>query len=162
MLPDAVYRRRPDGGWVCTEDEELFGPPPPDPSLDDAVACLIGETLEETGSRLLLGPAGIGSHVDHVITSRAVGRASMERRVPLWQWRDEPYASWSGAAPARADCVVIPYSRSSLAVKLDALRCYRSQVSMLWPAGADWRTMVSTTGLCGEQGEVFEPQHTIS
>lgn len=156
-LGDAVYRRRTDGGWVCTEEGELFDPPPPDPALDDAVTELVGQALEETRSGLLLGPAGVGGHVDHVLVARAVARCARERLVPSWRWRDQPYTLSSGAVPEDPGGVLVPYTPGSLAAKLAAVGCYASQVPMLWPGGTDWRGLLSASGPPWEPGEEFEP-----
>jgi len=161
-LADAVYRRRPDGGWVCIEDGQLFEPPPPDPALDEAVTELIGQALEETRSGLLLGPAGFGGHVDHVLVARAVARCARERLVPTWWWRDQPYSASSAAVPEGTGGVLVPFTPASLAAKLAAVGFYASQVPMLWPGGEDWRGMLSAPGPSGEPGEAFEPHPAAS
>lgn len=162
MLRDAVYRRRPDGAWVCNEDIDMFAVPPADPPLDASILGLLEQAIDETGCAFLLGPSGMGSHVDHVLTDRAARHAAERRSLPLWRWADEPYASLDGEASETAGCVVVPYSSASLAAKLDAISCYGSQVPMLWPGDADWRAAVSMTGPTGKPGEVFAAQHASS
>ena len=155
LIPDVVYRRGPDGAWACDEDADMFAVPAADPLLDSAVGDLIEQAISESGCVLLLGPSAEGSHVDHVLTDRAVRFAAGRHGLPLWRWKDEPYASADGGSPAPEGSVVVPYSPATLAVKLDAVSCYASQVPMLWPGNADWRAAVSRTGPPGGHGEVF-------
>jgi LmbE family N-acetylglucosaminyl deacetylase len=155
LIPDVVYRPRPDGGWACDEDADMFAIPPMDPLLDDAVRDLIGQAISKSGCGLLLGPSAAGSHVDHVLTDRAVSSAAAQHGLPLWRWKDEPYASADGGGTATDGSVVVPYSPVTLALKLDAISCYTSQVPMLWPGGTRWRTAVSITGPPGRRGELF-------
>lgn len=153
-FPDAVYRSGPGGGWVCETDDDMFTAPPDDPGLDRQISKLLSGVIDVTAAALLLGPMGIGGHVDHVLARRAVVRAAAAHGLPLLCWQDEPYASWSPPAPDHA-AVRVPYTRRSLAAKLAAVGCYRSQLSMLWPDDQDWRSEVSRTGSESAPGEVF-------
>mgnify|MGYP001446109947 CR=1 FL=1 len=153
-VPDAVYRSRPGGGWVCKEDSDMFAPPPSDPDLDRQVEKLVLGMIDATAARLVLGPLGTGAHVDHVLTRRAVLRAAAARGVPALCWQDEPYASWS-PPPLDQTAVRVAYTTRSLAAKLAAVACYRSQLGMLWPDGQDWRAAVARAGAGGPPGEVF-------
>lgn len=161
LILDAVYRSGPTGEWVCDDDADMFAVPPVDPALDDAVRDLIEDAIDKSGCALLFGPSAAGSHVDHVLTERAVRSAAEQRGLPLWQWKDEPYASDSGAIVTEGS-VVVPYSPTRLEAKLDAISCYASQVPMLWPGDADWRTAVSMTGPQGSRGELFTPHDAAS
>lgn len=155
LIPDVVYRLRPDGAWACDEDADMFAVPPVDPDLDDAVRDLVEQAIDESGCVLILGPSAAGSHVDHILTDRAVRFAAEQLGLPLWRWKDEPYASAEGGRAAADGSVVVPYSPATLAVKLDAISCYASQVPMLWPGGTRWRTEVSITGPPGRHGELL-------
>jgi LmbE family N-acetylglucosaminyl deacetylase len=153
-VPDAVYRSRPGGGWVCEEDDDMFAPPPGDPGLDRQLEKLVLGVIDATAAALVLSPLGTGGHVDHVLTRRAALRAAAARSVPVLCWQDEPYASWS---PPRLDdtAVRVPYTPRSLAAKLAAVGCYRSQLGMLWPNGQDWKAAVARAGAGAPPGEVF-------
>lgn len=155
-LPDAVYRRRPDGRWVCNADEDMFAAPPLDPDLDAAVLALVVEAIDAVGAGLLLGPADIGSHVDHVITREAVLRAAAARALPVLLWQDQPYAT-ATPPPERGPVIHVRYTDTSLEAKLGAIGCYASQLAVLWPAGQDWRTRVAGLGRLDGRGpgEVF-------
>ncbi|SFD70436.1 PIG-L deacetylase family protein [Streptomyces aidingensis] len=160
-VPDAVYRRRPGGGWVCEEDGDMFSVPPDDPGLDRRLAELVLGAAEATGATLVLGPVGTGGHVDHVLTRRAVLRAAAARGLPVLCWQDEPYASWS-KPDMDGPALRVPFTPETLAAKLGAVACYRSQLGMLWPGGQDWRAAVSRAGAGGPPGEVFCRPHAAS
>lgn len=126
-LPEAPHRR-------YRSAPELFTPPRPDDTAETDLVRLLAPRL--TSADLVLAPQGIGDHVDHLITARAVAAAAPPARVG-W-WRDVPYvarAPRSGGAPEhgvpggtdRADEVTVDIG-TVLAVKTAAAQCYTTQL----------------------------------
>lgn len=123
-LPEAPHR-----GYGSAP--ELFAPPHADDTVGAELESLIRPLLAPAD--LVLAPQGIGGHVDHLITARAVAATAPSRRT-CW-WRDVPYVA---RAPHAAGGP--PLGRSAetaevtvdigtvLACKIAAASCYASQL----------------------------------
>jgi LmbE family N-acetylglucosaminyl deacetylase len=142
---DAVYRRRPDGSWLVGAGEPpWFDQGAPD---EDLAACLtdaVRAAIEAIAPPLVLTCAAIGNHVDHVLTRDAVIRAISGTDISLELWEDLPYGLSARRMPHLPDSVAIGARRTEAAAdaiwarKYQAIDCYASQHSMLWP-GRDFR-----------------------
>lgn len=141
---DAVYRTRPGGRWVCESDDDLFGSPPTDRALFRALVSTVTETIGREAPDLVLGPAGIGSHVDHLLTRDAVTTAAAACNVAVLAWADLPYAIAAGCTQ-RDRFQRLPDNQYSIETKLAAAAHYVSQLPMLWPGG-EWRQALSDAG----------------
>ncbi|MDG9702544.1 PIG-L family deacetylase [Streptomyces sp. DH37] len=123
-LPEAPHR-----GYGSAP--ELFAPP----LAGDAVGAELESLLRPhlAPADLVLAPQGIGGHVDHVITARAVAAAAPLPRT-CW-WRDVPYVTRAPHAadgpppsrPAGASEVTVDIT-TVLARKNAAAACYASQL----------------------------------
>ncbi|WP_221353515.1 PIG-L deacetylase family protein [Streptomyces beigongshangae] len=110
---------------------ELFTPPRPgDTAESDLVRLLVPHVAS---ADLVLAPLGIGDHVDHLLTVRAVTAAAPLPRVG-W-WRDAPYVVRgpdSTGAPGRGapgdTAEVTADIGAVLAAKTAAARCYTTQL----------------------------------
>ncbi|MCX2928013.1 PIG-L deacetylase family protein [Streptomyces sp. NEAU-W12] len=80
-LPEAPHR-----GY--DSPSKLFRPPRPDDTAEAELRRLLHHHV--ASADLVLAPQGIGGHVDHVLTARAVAAAAPSPRIG-W-WRDMPYA----------------------------------------------------------------------
>jgi LmbE family N-acetylglucosaminyl deacetylase len=109
---------------------------------------MIGEAARSAGARVMLGPAGVGGHVDHLLCRWAVVNAAAELKIPALLWRDEPYGSWQpeGRRRGSPDGLHLAYSPPFLERKLEAVGCYTSQLAMMWPDGHGWREAVAGFG----------------
>jgi len=130
-LPECIYRRAPDGTYLYTDEESLWGPlHPADDTLIEPLARRIS-TLPETA--LLCVPLGVGGHVDH----RLLRRAAEATGRPLLYYEEYPYAEESQTVQAAlgsgawADEPVFVTERA-LTAKIAAVACYRSQLSTFW------------------------------
>jgi LmbE family N-acetylglucosaminyl deacetylase len=131
-LPEAVYRRDEAGRPFYSGEEAIFGPIHPG---DRPIIGALTEALSEiglSGSQVYV-PLAIGGHIDHLIL-----RAAAEGLVqPLWYYRDFPYAMRGGNLPGgqrrpRGIESIQPLEPEDLAAWIDAVACYRSQVSTFW------------------------------
>ncbi|WP_320780512.1 PIG-L family deacetylase [Streptomyces sp. CRN 30] len=132
-LPEAPHR-----GYGSAP--ELFAPPRPDDTAGTELKRLLAPHL--AAADLVLAPQGIGDHVDHLLTARAVATGAPPARV-CW-WRDVPYtarapqsagggtAGTAAATTAGVACEVMSEVTvdigAVLADKTAAARCYTTQL----------------------------------
>ena len=129
---DCIYRQDPHTGRpLYASEEALFG------SLHPSESLLV-EQLAHMISRLpdwqhLLIPLSAGNHVDHQLTRRAAERYPGSARIIYYE--EYPYAQnadiLEALSPPDLDWQprVIPLSRNDLDTKIEAITCYRSQLS---------------------------------
>jgi LmbE family N-acetylglucosaminyl deacetylase len=92
---------------------------------------------------LLLSCRGLGTHVDHLHTVRAVAAFAEETGVPAAWWRDAPYAlRQPDAAPAPhlpgdLDEAAVVLDGDALDAKLDACAAYATQIGYQFGRDAD-------------------------
>ncbi|WP_432510529.1 PIG-L deacetylase family protein [Kineococcus sp. SYSU DK001] len=123
-LPEAPHR-----GYGSAA--ELFGAVAPgDEDCPAAVGAALGVFLDggslDGPVDLLLGPQGLGDHVDHRHVRTAVDALAVRRGLPLARWADTPYVLRSGASeptgsPRRA-------VEAELAAKVAACAAYATQL----------------------------------
>lgn len=153
---DAIYRHRPDGAWVCSEDADLFARPCSDPGLDDRLRSSVSAAIDICRADLVLGPSGFGGHVDHVLVKSAILAATRRARIPVLLWADQPYAANLAHLP-------VEYARmrpdhSAMDAKLAAAACYATQLPMLW-RDQQWHHALSSAGeaFCAPATESIRP-----
>ncbi len=135
---DAIYRSD-----QYTSDDAIFGAIHPD---DRNLAARITSALQ---SRLTIGrsesldfyvPLAIGNHVDHQLTLEA-GRLLAARGFTVWGYEDFPYAgdpAWQGAIQDRVSDLgcgaprLVRLTESDLDRKVEAVRCYASQLDVIF------------------------------
>lgn len=102
---------------------------------DDAVEldAALGGLIAATKPDLLLGPQGVGGHVDHVQVVEALQRVAVDR--PLLWWTDFPYSLRADTprrpfaeAMAMLDAIELSLTAQDRARKREACRCYGSQL----------------------------------
>ncbi len=85
---------------------------------------------------IILVPAGIGRHADHLITRLSV--KNLGTRINIWQYLDFPYAMQSSTLLWNYSFKKLFSTHSSAALtrkKLAALACYKTQMPLLFPSG---------------------------
>ncbi|MGH3528896.1 MAG: PIG-L deacetylase family protein [Pseudonocardiaceae bacterium] len=132
---DAIYRRTPDGDWLCEQDRAMFDDLPLDSAgLLSEITHEIRRILHAVRPDLVLTCAAVGDHIDHRLTRAAVLVAATT--VPILLWEDLPYAI--GRPPTTATPVTPTASSEAWERKWRAVACYTTQIRMLWPANVDW------------------------
>nr|WP_274389105.1 PIG-L family deacetylase [Streptomyces taklimakanensis] len=123
-LPEAPHR-----GYGSAP--ELFASPRAGDTVGAELESLIRPRLAPAD--LVLAPQGIGGHVDHVITARAVAATAPPSRT-CW-WRDVPYvvrAPYAAGGPPlgrSADAIEVTVDIGAvLTRKIAAAACYTSQL----------------------------------
>ena len=93
-LPEAIYRKDPQGMSFYPDQASIFGPlVPSDQSTIDIAEGLLLPYLSREAA--LCCPAGYGGHVDHRLTRLAAERLG----APILFYMDMPYAARGGAIP---------------------------------------------------------------
>lgn len=145
-IMDCVYRKHPDtGDALYASEEALFGElHPAELALAKDLAGALAQ-LPESGS--VFAPLTAGHHVDHQLTRLAaelwLGRNN------LYYYEEFPYVLADGALPAevkRKDnwrSQVLELSEEALARRIDAIACYRSQLSTFFNSREDLARQVS-------------------
>jgi len=132
---DCIYRKAPGGEYLYTSGSDIFG------GLDPREFDLIDRLSEQLKNELQRGarvvaPLGIGNHVDHELTRKAVNRLDM----PLTFYADYPYAREEQGAEILEfmDGSVewqyrqFPISDHGLEQWIRASRAFGSQISTFW------------------------------
>ncbi len=132
---DCIYRKTPAGEFYYTSEEGIFG------GLDPREADLIERLTEQLRGELpegarVVAPLGIGNHVDHELTRKAVNRLG----IPLTFYADYPYARedqgreildfMEGSAEWQSE--EFPISDEGLERWILAARTYDTQISTFW------------------------------
>jgi LmbE family N-acetylglucosaminyl deacetylase len=155
-LPDAVYRRRHDGSWLCDHDQAMFTAPSHDDDITPAVRTSVEFLLESVAPDLVITCAAVGDHTDHLLTRAAVTAAADPAKTEILLWEDLPYAVTAGP-PADDDLpIAIPVSPAEWSRKHEALARYASQTRMLWPDQADWAQVLKAHALSRGGGLLAE------
>jgi LmbE family N-acetylglucosaminyl deacetylase len=141
---DYIYRRAPNGAFLCDSEEALFGRVHPTEDALVAELAVRFQGLAQEGWPIY-APLAVGNHVDHQIVHRAM--AGLEQVV---YYEDYPYAGESGAVKTvlgdgQWQGNVVALSPEALKAKIAAIACYDSQLSSLnWVDAADMASSVRT------------------
>ena len=143
---DAIHRTA-EGRWLADDIADLFQLAP-DEALIEQVARALDDCL---GPELdgLLGPAGVGRHVDHLVTAAAVARTPTEG-VDRLTFVDLPYGATEGRGEPR---MRVPLPAAAWRAKVAAIGCYESQLAGLFPGHGDVEHQ--TLVMSGGQAEWF-------
>jgi LmbE family N-acetylglucosaminyl deacetylase len=135
---DAVYRRQGDD-WLCRQFGAYFDDLPAEPALAADITAELRILIQSHRPAAVWTCAAVGDHVDHRMTLTAVTAACADEGVDLMVWEDLPYAIGRPAARRRGEVSPTSIAAAQQARKLDAIACYNSQLSMLFPDSPGWR-----------------------
>jgi LmbE family N-acetylglucosaminyl deacetylase len=137
---DAIYRRSASG-------EALYADPLAPLALEDTaqflpglVAALRGSAAAKPQARVFC-PAGMGGHVDHVLTRRAIERVADAEAIVYYD--EYPYSARPGVSASGADgpgawpSQNLALTDEELETKIAAIACYTSQLRGLFPTTAE-------------------------
>ncbi|WP_299027460.1 PIG-L family deacetylase [uncultured Thermanaerothrix sp.] len=134
-LPDCIYRRDPQHNHpIVNSDEDLFQPTLP--ASERLWVATVREWLTTalSGPSILVCPLGLGGHIDHHLTRAA---AEGLGHPALWYYADFPYALRNCNESMRPVSTHGPYPlelpAEALEAWVEAIACYRSQLSTFWP-----------------------------
>jgi LmbE family N-acetylglucosaminyl deacetylase len=167
QFSEVLYRRDQHGRPRISSRDDLFSPLTDD---DRLVVADVGAELRRWLLRLrpitVYGPLGMGSHVDHVITSvalqRAVAKLDGEAPPRLLLYEEMPYSVWPDSPTvftrlhATATPVVRQVTDEDWQRKLMAIDAYQSQLTSVWK-DQNWRLALGhharqvTKGSLGER-----------
>jgi LmbE family N-acetylglucosaminyl deacetylase len=144
-LPDAIFRRTQVARWsrpnypTLKYDAMSGRVARADRSLPIEIAGLIGGLIAQYKPALVVGPLGIGRHVDHLIVRDAVRRAGLDDSTgcQFVYASDQPYALTAAQDPLFVRAAGLsPYSwTEGREEAIAALAGYRTQIPILYPDG---------------------------
>lgn len=149
-LRDAIYRQDQYGDWQCSHDRAMFDDDlAAEPAVESSIIESAREVIDSVADRrrvtALLCCAAIGGHVDHRLVTRAAAKVGTDLRIPVLRWEDLPYACSTetlAAAMSPNPILSVPDPVDWQAKEV-AMRCYTSQLGMLWPAGENgWSALL--------------------
>jgi LmbE family N-acetylglucosaminyl deacetylase len=157
-MPEALYRRGPDGEPLYETDDSIFARRPPDEeTIRRSVGDRIRIEVDAFDPWLLMAPLGIGGHVDHVIVAdatRDIGRTVLH-------YEDAPYVLYERCRDWQRDyalhaCITHASSAQAWEAKLRGIECYESQREVLWYDPDRWRSDLTAHATDETVGEVLE------
>lgn len=136
-------RRAPPDDWLYPDHAALFGDVARDGrELPAAIARAVLAAIQTSKQRRrrdtrFYAPLGVGHHVDHVLAFQA-GLELHARGEDVRFYQDFFYTDWNcpHLAGLRRRARAAPFSAADFARKLQAFRCYRSQIPTLFGSAA--------------------------
>jgi LmbE family N-acetylglucosaminyl deacetylase len=156
-LLDAIYRSKPDWPDLRYEDfDELFGPIPRwDLTFSASIEGAIDSLVARFRPRAIFGPLGVGRNVDHLHVRNALLRLPAVAIRGFYE--EQPYstgylprASPDPVAVALRTCPQPLRARTHLVdwtIKLQAIRCYESQLNELFGRTQEGLSAMTRYGL---------------
>lgn len=123
-FPEAPHR-----GYASAR--ALFAGVRPDDDIAEALAAALQDLVAEPRPDLILGPAGIGNHADHLIVRDLL--LAVPWAAPLQLWDDWPYTD---RGVHEAGDIIVPLDADARRAKAAGARAYRSQLGFQF-GGAD-------------------------
>lgn len=117
----------------------LFGPIRSADHIGAEVAAMLKFLIDEVAPDHLLGPIGIGGHVDHVIVRKVM--ATVASSYPILWWEDWPYLDRVSTVD-RVEAHCVPLTAESRAAKLRACAAYRTQLGFQFGGPARLRSAI--------------------
>lgn len=152
-LLDALYRTSHDGAPLYPTRQSVFAAPHVDDPIGAPLLQLLQGWVTDFAPDLVLGPLGVGGHIDHAVTTRALYRLAAQCPIQLGLYEDMPYAT--GLFPPNApDTVAAALRRSPFAPKgssliavdlpgkLGAIAAYASQIADIFPNGLAFGSVI--------------------
>jgi LmbE family N-acetylglucosaminyl deacetylase len=133
--PDCIYRKSAQGEFFYQTVEDIFaGIHPDELNLIDILEEDLKNRLPSDAN--IVAPLGIGNHVDHDITRKAVSRLG----IPAFYYADYPYARDPDGKESLAvmersadwTSEIHPITENGIQKWHQAARAYRSQIPVFW------------------------------
>jgi LmbE family N-acetylglucosaminyl deacetylase len=131
-FPEAIYRKDPKDRWLYPSEASIFQ------AVADQDEQLTMEIVQQLSERMrdadeIYSPIGLGGHVDHLLTRRAVEKVG----VDLDYYSDFPYAARGGVistddARLALEATIVRLSEKEIQAWAQAVKAYCSQVSTFW------------------------------
>jgi len=146
-VPDCIYRQDPVSAQLLyTSEESLFGPIAPADTLATEQIRSMLRSLPAHGR--LIAPLGVGNHVDHQLVSlaaRNLGTAELSyyEEFPYVRSNRESSASLANELGLTPQTIIL--SPEALQARVEAISCYKSQLSTFFDNLDDLRQQVGAS-----------------
>lgn len=162
---DCIYRTSRSGEALYTSETAIFGGIHPDDATSKWLPTVV--LPPEDAVHFLYAPLGVGHHVDHqIVRNWALTLAKGNPWLALKFYEEYPYTEDQQAViralpyfdglepPLKLKREVMPVTEADTTAKINAIRCYQSQLSTWWKTDEAMETALwqatKTTG-----GEAF-------
>lgn len=136
---DSIYRVDIEGNFkFLTETQIFLGNLSKDKDTLERVQEKLEKNILEYKPDYIFSPLGIGRHVDHVMVRTAVENISESVKADFFYYEDIPYvcqgvdSTWEEELTKNLIKEIIEVEKKDFDYKLDATKCYESQLDMLW------------------------------
>ena len=149
---DCIYRWREDGTPLVNNDDELFSAQP-EPALVEEIALWLKAHVPAKAR--LVGPLGVGGHVDHRLTVGAVEKSGLKSLF----YADYPYVRYHFEWAERFESGELkrqPFviGKEGVEAWQEAVLCYRSQLSTFWRTKRECQLSIANYS-AGGGGRIF-------
>jgi LmbE family N-acetylglucosaminyl deacetylase len=148
QLLDSPSRNDLRGASHYPDRHAIFSAPADRDEARQTLADLFRDWIDDFQPDLILCPLGVGRHVDHILVTQAFHDVATRGNLEVGLYEDMPYATGI-IPPASPDSVAAALERTAwtvigsefvavdLEIKLQSIGQYVSQVSRIFPDGAD-------------------------
>ncbi|MDK2981513.1 MAG: hypothetical protein PWQ55_1860 [Chloroflexota bacterium] len=149
---DLIYRQSLQGAWLYANMEDIQGERNPE---DNALVSAYFSKLSSMFPKDqfdIYAPLGIGGHIDHMLAFE-IGTQLQQAGYPVKFYEDLPYAMRTDYLEARIRGIegmrssVELFPLEMLALKIEAIHCYRSQLSSLFENEENMRDWIRLQAL---------------
>jgi LmbE family N-acetylglucosaminyl deacetylase len=144
-LLECIYRKKNDGSPVYEKLQDLFDTEWwNEAQVMNEVTSAIARKIDFKNYDGIFVPLGIGRHVDHSMVRNCAEkcwlRIGEKPHIPFYYYEDLPYLcynkdkSWKDELAGGMHVNYARLSRISLKAKINAVKKYKSQLSLLWPS----------------------------
>ncbi|MBH5335919.1 PIG-L family deacetylase [Streptomyces pactum] len=134
-VPDAIFRTTAGTGEALypTVEAVFAGAPRGDDPAIREVRRELAAVLAALEPAVVVGPAGIGGHVDHVLVRDAVTALAGADGPVLMLYEDLPYAATGRTPAAGLTALPVSFTEADWDAKAAAAARYVSQLPAVWP-----------------------------
>ncbi len=131
-IPDCIYRRNPKSGYsLYSSDDDIFSAI--DPIENHLISRIQDLIVSLPKHHRLIAPLSIGNHVDHQLVRKAAERAGGKSHLIYYE--DYPYITNTDdkeialLTGSHWKIETITVAKRAIWAKIEAISCYRSQIS---------------------------------
>jgi len=143
---DAIYRHRDGDGSFLSMRDVLSADMNMEADLVSDVMQALTNCAAMLHADIVCVPLGIGGHIDHLITREAAERwvaSKSTHHTVLQFYEDFPYVAratgdWLYDMTSGARPLLIEASEQDWKIKLQAVACFSSQISIMWSGGLSY------------------------
>lgn len=133
---ECLYRKNDKGEFLYPDLKNIYHLENYDENLIDEISEVIIKNFKDAD--IIFAPMGLGNHADHLIINKATIKAKNKLNCELYFYEEVPYvcyyyknrkkSNWGNGMKSK----IIPISKEEWETKVKTIKCYRSQLHILW------------------------------